>query len=126
MKEVVIDKDRLIQIVKDNQKDHEAKFEEAWGSWRDRMIDNFEEHLRRLKDRKQPTQVKINVNLVQPENHSDDYERALKMLQLHMEDTVTLDEQDFAELVQNDWGWERAFASTYNVTTGKRYGKFGV
>jgi hypothetical protein len=46
-----------------------------------------------------------------PEEHTEDFDRAIEMLQWEVNDEVVLSEHDFATLVQNQWGWARAFAS---------------
>jgi hypothetical protein len=53
-----------------------------------------------------------------PEEHTDDFDRAIEMLQWEVEDEVTLDETDFTQLVQNKWHWARAFATSTMSYTG--------
>jgi hypothetical protein len=53
-----------------------------------------------------------------PEEHTEDFDRAIEMLQWEVGDEVTLSEHDFATLVQNQWGWARSFASNTTSYVG--------
>ena len=47
-----------------------------------------------------------------PENHEDDFTRAIQMLEWEVGDEVMLAEDEFAQFVQDDWGWKQQFRTT--------------
>jgi hypothetical protein len=49
------------------------------------------------------------VSIPRPEDHTADYNRAIKMIEMHEGDTITLGEDEFAQLVMDDWAWKRQF-----------------
>ena len=51
------------------------------------------------------------MNLPRPEVHTEDYDRAISMIEWHIGDTVELEEYQFAELVMDQWNWNKSFFS---------------
>jgi hypothetical protein len=47
-----------------------------------------------------------------PQDHTRDYDRMIKMLQMHQDDLFTLDDFQFAEYVMDDWGWKRQWGTS--------------
>ena len=59
------------------------------------------------------------VQLPVPEEHTGDYQRAIRMLKLHMGDTIELTEAALATFMDDDWGWMTSFmANTMSYAGG--------
>jgi hypothetical protein len=56
--------------------------------------------------------VSHHIDLEKPESYEADYNRALRMLELDIADTVEMDEGTFRNLVEDEWGWSRNFGAT--------------
>lgn len=54
-------------------------------------------------------QFNIGLDLVYPEDHTKDYERAIRMMQASIYDNVKLSSEDFSRYVLNDWEWRDSF-----------------
>jgi hypothetical protein len=93
-------------------------FEEAYDEYGKRVIENLEEALKAAREQK-PQEVRLHFNLVKPEDHTEDYERVLYMLELEKNEEVILTQSEFAQLVQDDWGWRGQFNASYLSNTGK-------
>jgi hypothetical protein len=64
----------------------------------------------------------VSVALPVPEEHLADYDRAIAMLERHIEPTIQLSETAYAQLVDDDWGWRDQFVSnTYSYLATVRY-----
>jgi len=59
-----------------------------------------------------------NFNLTAPENHIEDYIRVLRMLNMSVEDKITLSEVQFNQYVMDNWHWTRSF-KTMSATYSK-------
>lgn len=63
-----------------------------------------------------------NWPLVYPENHLDDYDRVIGMLEFSVADKVELTSSDFNAYVRNRWEWHRSFVGSntayVQATTG--------
>jgi hypothetical protein len=44
-----------------------------------------------------------------PESHEKEYDRALAMLEMSVDDQITLTQQEFEQLVMDEWQWKQAF-----------------
>ncbi|MGD0815892.1 MAG: hypothetical protein ABSA83_20045 [Verrucomicrobiota bacterium] len=109
MKDVRIKKEQLVQIVKKNRQEHRDIFLKAQEKYREVAIALLDKQLKAAREGK-PFVLAEFTHLVQPEDHSHDYDRALRMLELEVEDVVTLTTADFANLVQDQWNWSRQWA----------------
>lgn len=119
MDKVTVKKSELVKIVEENREIHRDEFDEAWDAFKDKAIDNFTELLKAAKNMNKGQEIKLHANLIQPKDHTDDFDRVLKMLQLEVSDEVTLKEDEFSQIVQNDWRWAREFSQAYVSNTSK-------
>jgi hypothetical protein len=47
--------------------------------------------------------------LVKPDDHSDDYSEAIKMISMHVDDTIILEYDEFRNYILNKWDWINRF-----------------
>jgi hypothetical protein len=62
------------------------------------------------------------ISLPMPEDHTDDYERAIKMLDLDVREDIELTEQEFAQYVLDDWGWKDQWTTTNSAYLAAKAG----
>lgn len=116
MRQVTVKKADLVKVVTDNRAEHRQIFEEAVEGYKKRAVELLEAHIERIKNGKLE---RVAVSLPVPQDHTADYDRVLKMLDMSVDDTVTLDDGAFAEYVMDDWGWQRQFltdSSAYSAS----------
>ena len=109
MKEVRIHKAKLLEIVTKNRGEHRQIFLDAQKAYRDKAIAVLDEQLKLAREGAPFVLNKI-TELSAPEDHTKDYDRAIEMLELSVDDVITLSTSDFANLVQDLWGWSRQWA----------------
>ena len=113
---VTVEKNALLSTLKENRESHALMYQEAMEVYRKQMIDTLNQLVDTLKAGKD---VEHFIRLPIPEEHTDDYDRAIKMYEWHIGNEVTLDSQRFNELVLNEWGWSSSFVSnTASYTLG--------
>lgn len=108
MRQVTVTAADLKKTVQKNRDEHRAIFEEAVEGYKKRAVEILEDHIARIKAGKVE---RVSVSLPVPQDHTADYDRVIKMLDMSVDDNVTLDEQAFAEYVMDDWGWQKQFLS---------------
>lgn len=135
--EIEVSRKEILEIVKTNKLKHDAILAESInGFWTeaDKSLKTFKhdrlKELKRLyqknvKDFKK--QINKDLDLVSkkkkdgpfvhlknkfPEDHSDDYNRVIKQLELCVEDTVKLDSTEFDQYVRNKWSWRNSFLTS--------------
>ena len=116
MNEVTMKKEELRRILEENRGEHRQLFEEAHDAFREKLIQSLES---RLDAARNGGAVELQLGLIEPVDHSDEYERALGMLSYEIADEVTLQQHEFAQLVEDDWGWKQNFSASYVANTGK-------
>lgn len=97
-------KENLIEVLKTNKVGHRSAFEKALEGWHITVVSELE---KMLCDAKENKDRQFYANWPRPEDHTDEYDRHIQMLEMDINDTVELDMQEFAQFVQDDWGWKR-------------------
>lgn len=109
MNKVKVRKDELLKELEHNRSEHRSRFERAVAGYSDKVREELEKYLERVKH---GDVLEVRVSLPKPEDHSEDYDRAIKMVQMSVDENLELTEQEFAELVMDDWGWKRQFMTS--------------
>lgn len=109
MNTVTVNKADLIQTVTENREKHRELFLRAQDVYRERMIAELD---RALQEAREGGNIRRAFTLPVPEDHTDDFDNALAMLEWEVGDTVALDEYTFSSLVRNQWGWNASFAAS--------------
>jgi len=104
MNEIVVEKQRLIEIMKQNRENHAKIVEEAQAGFRARVISRLDEMLAMAK---QGRKIDINVGLQMPVDMTGEYDTVIGMLELDINETVELDQYQYKNWVQDDWDWSR-------------------
>lgn len=120
MEKIEVAKAELLEKIQQNRSDHRAIFEEALEGFRRDAEQALERMLAGIRAGRR---ADVSIGMSLPRDHTGDYDRAIAMVQMSIGDTVTLSEEDFAQYVMDDWGWQRGFLSnTYGSSTA--VGKF--
>lgn len=111
---VTVKKEELLAALQENRATHRDIFEEAVDGWRTKAIELLEQRVEEVRKGKMLT---VLVQLPVPEDHTADYDRAIRMVTMEVSDEIELDEREFSELVMDDWGWKRQWVQTASAYT---------
>ena len=92
----------------ENKNRHREIFLKAQEKFRERAIEELD---RMLSDAREGRRVKIHLGLPEPEGHTDDYDRAITMLEMETRETIEIEEADFAVYVMDQWRWKQAWTT---------------
>jgi len=124
MREVRIDRAKLQAIIQKNRSEHRDIFLKAQAKYRELIIQELDAVLAMARDNKDIPIIRL-VEIVAPSDHTHDYDRALRMLELSTDSIITLTAQEFASLVDDDWGWSREWAaSNVRYTSSSKFDKY--
>lgn len=115
-------KDELLEILQKNKDQHREIFKEACEGWRSCMLARLHSL---VDDVKSGNPIKIHLGLSMPVDQTLDYDRAIKMLEMCVDDVIELDENTFANYVMDDWRWTHDFIAS-NVRYSKKARAFSV
>lgn len=113
MNEVKMKRDVLLEKVRTNRTEHITVLEKAKAGYRSAAIDKLKA---RLKDAIDGGPISLRIDLNAPEDHTRDYDRVITMLEMSVDETVTLDAHSFDQYVLDQWQWKAGFdltASSY-------------
>src|SRR5262252_6450717 len=100
MREVRIAKFKLLEIITQNRDEHRQIFLDAQKVYREKAIELLDSELKHAREGENFVLKRI-TSLVAPVDHTADYDRAIAMLKLSVDETITLSTADFANLVED-------------------------
>lgn len=109
MNNVKIDKNELLAIVKSNKETHIAQYAESVDDFKKVVLKLATTNLKLAKSGDLKSISQIRPIPAAPTNYAHDYERALRMLQLSVEDVIDIESAVFNQLVLDEWGWKKTF-----------------
>ena len=105
MQTVKVNRDRLLLEVKANRDKHQAVYQQACEGYRTKMIEELEKLLQKAKDSKVGEHISRHIQLPEPENHLDDYDRIISMLEMSIQVEIELNAVEFDQYVRDKWSW---------------------
>jgi hypothetical protein len=121
MEKVTVNKKDLLETLKTNRAEHRKIFEEAIEGYRKTATRLLEEQVTKAKANKRFVTY---IQLVQPIDQTKEYDRAIRMIEMSVDQTITLSERDFQQFVMDEWQWTSVFATNsvaYSPTANKKY-----
>jgi len=112
MRSVKINKGELLQIVRDNQKKHIKEYDESVKDYKKAALKVAKEHVELAKTGDLDQIAKIRAMPQRPTSYEDSYNRAIRMLELSVEDIIELEEDVFNQLVLDEWTWKHNFVAS--------------
>lgn len=125
MRPVRVDKNQVLTTLKANRENHRKIFEEALEGYRTEAIKQLDEHIKELKSGK-PKRTYINVPY--PEDHTEDYDTAIELLEMSVDNEIELDVETFKAFYKDAWGWKQQFLASnsgYSRTAYAAFKNFG-
>jgi hypothetical protein len=107
--EVTVKKSALLDVLRANREQHRDIFLEAQHGYRERVVSVLDQ---RLNDAREGRKINLIFMFPEPEDHTEDYDREIRMLEMHTGDEVTIDSRLFDQIVMDRWGWKNSFASS--------------
>jgi len=109
MNKVIVNKADLLKVLTKNRKNHEKKFKKAIKEYRKQVIQHLEYAINCAKTNKK---IITHILLTMPENHIEDYDRVIGMLQMSTENEITIDDIQYRHYVLDKWLWMKQFRET--------------
>lgn len=104
-----VDKDQLTQTLVANREKHGAAYQKAKAGYIKVTTKQLEEYVERLANGELLVQRFINAP---PEDHTDDYDDAISMMEWSLNDRIELTQSQFKQYVQDDWGWKESWITS--------------
>lgn len=108
----------LLEIVKANQIKHIAEYNETVADYKLLVLKIAKNNLALVKGGDLEQIAKVKNFPAKPVSYEDSYYRAIRMLELSIEEVIEVEEDVFNQLVLDEWHWKHSFttmSSTYKV-----------
>lgn len=106
LNQVKVKKLDLLKILKGNRENHNATFLKAQEEFRKDAIAALDEALERARS---GGQIKLAFQLPFPEEHTHDYDTAIEMLEMSVDEEIELTGFEFMQFVRDEWEWRQSF-----------------
>lgn len=104
IKTITVKKEELLDKLRQNRDEHLDIFLKAQEKYRELVIEQLYIALEKARSGKE---IITFIALQEPINQSKDYNRVISMLEMSVDDHITLSETEFSQYVLNDWQWKR-------------------
>lgn len=108
MDNVTVEKSILIQELEKNYTAHKQEHQEAYEAWRTaKLIElkNWREALSHSEE------IPEHSTLMRPVSYAKEYERAIKMVKMSVDEQIYLTQRDFSRYIMDEWEWVDTFNS---------------
>lgn len=110
MEKIRVSKQELLTIVTENREKHKKEYLESIKAYRVKAAELLALELEKVVSGEK---FQINFDLVKPESHEKEYDLTIKMLQMSVDEVVDIEQNEFNEMVNDEWNWKRHFRSSY-------------
>jgi hypothetical protein len=117
MDSVKVNRTKLLEIVYANKEKHIKEYSEAVKDFKLAVLKICNENMELAEAGK----LDLKAMPPKPTSYENNYAKAIRMLELSVDDVIELNEYDFTKLVQDEWEWKQVFStmnSTYKTMNG--------
>jgi hypothetical protein len=112
MNSVNMNREELLKIVRENAISHQKQYEEAVADYTALVLKVAQHNLKVAKTGSTDEFKNLKAMPSAPTTYKDSYNRAIRMLELSVDDVIQLEEHIFNQLVLDEWDWKRGFVSS--------------
>lgn len=101
--------------LKDNRSNHLSEYKKAYSGYLISTVEELESLLFRAKN----GDIQSRISFDEPKSHEDDYDTAIEMLEMSVDDELYITKEQFKCFVQDKWSWKGQFDLTNIKYLGK-------
>jgi hypothetical protein len=128
MREVKVKTAELLEKVKANREKHIKEYEEAVAGYKEAATEAVEKAMAKLKKQIEDLQegevlhlAAVVFDLEVPQNHEKDYDQVILMLEMSVDEELSIKADEFACYVMDDWDWKADFLKMSDTYKNKRW-----
>jgi hypothetical protein len=106
---------KLKEVLEANRREHKQAYEQAKTGYQAEVVSELSKRLEAAQSGEKVSlyfQGLYFQGFNRPEDHTKDYDRVIKMLEMTEEDTVELTSTEFGQYVQDEWSWKDEFTTS--------------
>jgi hypothetical protein len=106
---VTVKKSDLLEALTKNRTVHAAEYKESFEGYKVAFVDEANKLLAKAQ---RGEFEKTTINCAPPQDHTKDYDRVIRMLEMSTADEWTISESQFTQYVLDEWAWQREFTTS--------------
>ncbi len=114
---ITIAKDKLLETVKENREKHRTEYEAAMKGYREQVLAEAHKIVAAGDAGGKVDRTAI-TKLAEPPSHLKEYDKAIRMLEMSVQENIEISSRKFEELVLDEWEWTRVFKTTTSSYIG--------
>lgn len=103
MNTIKVNRHDLLEKLQANRKEHRDLFLKAQEGYRKAVIEELD---RMLADARANKPIRRALTLPEPQDHTEDYDREIAMLEMSVDDEIEIHAQEFDMFVMDNWSWK--------------------
>lgn len=115
MKTTKIKKLDLLEILRENREKHAKEYKSAIKEWKKRCTKALRKALKKAENEERVIDLHLFQDLPRPTHYTKNYDVVIRRLELEVEMTVELDDQEFQSWVMDNWQWSGTFVGTTSL-----------
>ena len=127
MEKIIVKKEELLGVIRNNRKNHIEDYAKAIKAYRVKSADLLAKEIERVEKEYETRIANLKKDLEniisggeiktsyaqKPTLYLKEYDMAIKMFEMHIDPVVELPRGEFIQLVNDDWAWQSTFRSNY-------------
>lgn len=116
MRDVKVRRKELLEKIKDNKEKHIKEYEEAVRGYKQAALNEIQKGMDKLRKQVENLEggemirlAAVSFSLPYPESHEKDYNQVIAMLEMSVDEELTIKSDEFACYVMDDWDWMPLF-----------------
>lgn len=115
MKTVKVKVEQLRKHLEENRAKHVIEYAEAMEVYRELLVVKIKESLAKAEVGEDVSHV---IDIDRPANYTSSYDNIIEMLKWTTDEEIYLDQNEFAQYVQDKWSWSSMFGATASMYKG--------
>ena len=111
MNSIKMERIKLLEIVRENKEKHIAEYAESVEDYKAAVLKIAKKNLSLAKTGELPQIAQMQKAPMTPVSYEDNYTKAIRMLELSVEEVIDIEEHIFNQLVLDEWGWKQSFVA---------------
>ena len=114
--EVCMKKEKLLKKIEENLVLHKELYVESLQAFKENYTDELNKMLKFSREEtcdNKEERFKLEIDLIRPCNHEEDYKHAIEMIKSDCREEIVLREDEFKKYVLNCWMWIHEFKNSY-------------
>ena len=126
-REVKVRRKELLEVLQKNRTDHIKDYNEACAGYRqqalkriDHIFNDLRNKINDLKEGQTISIIGLKFGLNVPQSHEKAYDQIIRMMEMSVDEEITLTGSQFACFVMDDWDWKEEWATSNSMYLSKK------